>query len=165
MNTVEHLSALHTTMQKEGVPQKPPIELEDDNVPYGSQSDSDFEDSDCERYKKSSKSKQQKSRQLQGIDMIYVDNQKLWSRYSKALRELERIEERLRYLQLEYNNKCVENERLSSENSKHSFSIKSITAKITKLECTHKWTLRLQYILELYFALTSMYLYFNVYMP
>ena len=52
---------------------------------------------------------------LSASDRIYMDNQNLWKKISKISAECERFEERLRYVQLDLNNKHVECDRHVAE--------------------------------------------------
>ena len=96
------------SIKEHGFPMKKPNSDLEMSTDSDSESDSDFEP---ERKRKSFK------KNLHGMDMLYVDNQNLWKKLAKVKSELNVVEERLRYLQLEHNNKIVDISDLKQSNS------------------------------------------------
>jgi hypothetical protein len=100
------------------------IELDDDNIPPEEESDSDS-DSDYEITPKKHKSSHEQSSILSASDRIYVDNQNLWIKLNKSNSSLERIEEKLRYVQLDLNTKFAECDKLNDNLTKLKLTCKT----------------------------------------
>ena len=103
--TENALAQLSSTIIQEGMKRfRAGIEIEDDNVPFPtseSESESDNEEETL-------KPKQKPKPPMNVQDRMYCDNQKLWSKLQKVSQEFDKTEEKLHYMKLEHNNKCVE---------------------------------------------------------
>ena len=77
----------------------------DENVPFKHDDDSESEEEVVHHQSAEKKRKCIVVSQPSGLDRIYIDNQKLWKEIAKLKSENERLEERLRYANLEGNNR------------------------------------------------------------
>lgn len=113
----------------------------DDNVPYGSDEDSSNDDTSDDDYIPPVNNRcTDRSNVLSASDRIYMDNQNLWKKMTKASATSERLEERIRYLQLDMNNKIVECDkhvknvtRLKELCKEHQTIIRSNSATLQKM--------------------------------
>lgn len=145
--TQEQLAQLAKSIQEAA---NKPMELTipDDNIPLDEESSTDSSDYIPPAEKKRKHSKHDIS-VLSASDRIYQDNQNLWKKMNKTSAALERIEERLRYVQLDLNNKHVECDKAHAEVGR----LKSVC----KMQLTAAKLIEYKYkALMVYFALMTL---------
>lgn len=133
-----------------------PMKKNNPELEVSSESESDMSDSESDS-DYAPKKKSHKKQIPTGMDMIYIDNQNLWKKLAKVKGELNIVEERLRYLQLEHNNKVVDiaDQKETISNLKNEIKVqKTQYSQITKAK---KYTVYQRNILALFWILSVIF--------
>ncbi len=116
--------------------------MSDDNVPFvhpeASKCSSSASSSSNSSYVSDSHKAKKRKRVAysapNGLDRIYIDNQKLWRKIAHLQAEHERSEERLRFAHLEANNRHLTTVKLTNEN-------KELKVQLVKAKSATWWTI------------------------